>query len=293
MDKNIIKLAKGLTNLTGLAVSPEHIHLSSRRYYYIPEASPNHPLFLHHYRGPFFVDIPKEDYDKLVKGDMSPEEYIENANWCFGYYWGGGSMISGGYFMPMDIHDKERIHRYMKILACTGCARVSGYRPSEERCSSCELDNCPFSHFKKSSEELFLPDDRLKLFEILSVVIANKFGYSIKGLTSSERLASDEIVLYPNFSEETFQLVISDKLAFDLLAHPRSKDFDWKEFALALKVYLGKNSSTEKFHVEKVEDFKRIMQKLNIFQAKTSSVEPLKPLDTTHNSFLKKCFGKR
>ena len=268
MEKNIITLANALTQITGLYVSPEHIHQSSRRYYYIPEAKANHPLFLHHYRGPFFVDLPKEDFDKIVSGEITPEEYIENANWCFGYYWGGGSMVSGGYFTPMDIHDKEKVLRYMRILACTGCARVSGYRPTEERCSTCELDTCPFSQFKEhsSADEFNLPDDRLVLFEALNQLIQDKYGYKLHGMSSSDTLAYNEVMLSPNYSEETFQLVISDELAFDLLAHPKTTDFGWREFSQTLKTYLAKHFSTEKILVETAEDFKLGMEKFEIFK---------------------------
>ena len=274
MNTSILKeLSTIITEKTGLYVGSDHIHESNRRFYYIPETDPGRPLFLHHYRGPFFVEIPKADWHKLETGEISPLEYVDNAHWYFGYYWGGGSMYTGGYFTPLErtagIHDKALIRRVMKPLNCRGCYLASGYRPSESQCLLCDLTYCPYSAVAEKtvgepSELADLPDNRGDFFDAVNAFIKKEYGYSLHGMCCGDNIPLDEVRLYPNSSERTFELYIGDEYVKELLYDPKIAGFNWDREVEAKKLYVCKPYTGEKMLIESPEDFERALNELEI-----------------------------
>lgn len=230
----IITFSKIINSKTGLSVGPDHIHTSVQREFYIPEAESGKPLFLHHYRGPFFIDIPQDDYEKLSSGEVSPEEYINTAHWAFGFYHGGASMTSGGYFRPLEdtpgITDTAKIYRFMRVISCEGNYRASGYNPTVERCEKCSIDKCPFSDHKGNcgnySGEITRPDGRIKLYRAISKLLKEfDKSYNLGSFYFYESLKENEFLLSPcSFVKNEFALYISDSLVRKLLYNP---DGNW------------------------------------------------------------------
>ena len=111
-DIIIQELSKQVSPLIGHNIGLDHIHTDEAGWYsYIPAKSlqANHPLVLNHYRGPLFMVIPFEDWEVLEKGTVSVQEYVESSIWSFGYYWGGGSILTGVYWQPLE---KRRNSQY-------------------------------------------------------------------------------------------------------------------------------------------------------------------------------------
>ena len=113
-NKNLKLFAKELSNLVGQPITSQNIHANeSGRFYYIQPTKKGYPMLLHHYRGPFFVDMHPDDLADLLNGKIDAIQYITNANWQIGYFWGGGSMIGGGFYQPYDIvKNKQETRRY-------------------------------------------------------------------------------------------------------------------------------------------------------------------------------------
>ena len=119
---NVNNFATELSELIGQHIGLDHIHPSTEgRYYYIQAPKTGAPMLLHHYRGPFFIDIHPDDLEDISSGKVSAHEYITSANWQVGYYWGGGSMVGGGYYQPIDlVGRRDEVRRYLQILSCRG-----------------------------------------------------------------------------------------------------------------------------------------------------------------------------
>jgi hypothetical protein len=269
MEKSILaELATIVSEKTGLHIHPDNIHKSGRRFYYIPEADPGRPLFLHHYRGPFFIDLPQDDWKKLEKGEISPLEYVNTAHWNFGYYWGGGSMITGGYFTPLEfttgINDKEKIYRIMTILSCRGSFLASGYRPSKEECEKCNVSECPYSAVVEKAAPLYsdvlrLPDNRRDFFKAVYDFVLKEYGYELHGMCCSDMIPKDEIILYPNYGERTFELYIGDEFVKELLYNPYIEGYNWDRTVEIMKLSIGKRFDTQFMLIESPEDFKHAL----------------------------------
>ena len=270
MNALILKeLSKILTEKTGLDISFENIHEASRIFFYIPEADPGRPLFLHHYRGPFFVQIPKADWHKLETGEISPLEYIDTAHWYFGFYWA----YHGGYFTPLEctagIHDKELIRRVMKPFSCRGCSLVSGYRPTKSTCLMCDLTYCPYSAVAEktvgeTSELADLPDNRRDFFEAVDRFLQKESGYELKGLFYSENMPIDEIELIPNKLDRSFRLIIGDQYVKQLFYFPMIAGFNWDREVEAKKIRVFNPAIDKSILIESPEDFERALNELEI-----------------------------
>ena len=184
--ENIEKFSKMMSEISDQHIGLDHIHPSDKgRYYYIQSPREGFPMLLHHYRGPFFIDLNPTDFNKIVSGEVDAREYIESSYWLVGYYWGGGSMVGGGYYQPFDLNNRDDLQRYLKILSCRGNRLSSGYRASEETCSKCSVDNCPFSRFKKGNwnNERQEKDPRLDLFDALIRRFKSEYPeYKLRGL---------------------------------------------------------------------------------------------------------------
>lgn len=253
-------LACELSEIVGTTIGTTHIHVSKDgRNYYIQAPVEGAPMLLHHYRGPFFVDMHPADYKKLEAGEVSAHDYIISANWQIGYYWGGGSMVGGGYYQPFDIVNKQAdVQRYFKILACRGGKLASLYDPSEESCNNCSVENCPFSNYKSGnwSNELQEEDPRCFLFQALLKRFENNFdGYTLKGFLCTSIIADDEILLVPNArysekEERSFIAYASESIIRALLMHTIVPE-DWDTYAASFTFKMKKEcwGSNEIFDV--------------------------------------------
>lgn len=240
--ENITKFSNMMSKISGQYIGLDHIHPSDKgRYYYIQAPREGFPMLLHHYRGPFFIDLNPEDFNKIVSGEVDARDFIMQSNWLVGYYWGGGSMISGGYYQPFDLNNRDDLQRYLKILSCRGSKRSSGYQASEETCAECPVDNCPFSRFKDGSwnNERKEDDPRIHLFNALDRRFSKEYPkYELHGCLCGE-LPEREIRLramkhYSFEEEKSLEVFLPESLVQDLLMHMIVPE-DWDEFAKEFK----------------------------------------------------------
>ena len=200
MGNPLYEFATEMSDLIGQHIGPDHIHASTGRYFYTQMPKAGSPMLLHHYQGPFFIDLNRRDYDRIIKGEITPHMYIYSANWLVGYFWGGSSMIGGSYYQPMDIVlNKEKVRRYLKILACRGNYRSTGYYPSSDECKECGISDCPFSRLTGDwSKELKEEDPRINLFNKLLERFENEYPpFTLRGFLCGD-IPTYEIWLRPN-----------------------------------------------------------------------------------------------
>ena len=237
-NKNLKLFAKELSNLVGQPITSQNIHANeSGRFYYIQPTKKGYPMLLHHYRGPFFVDMHPDDLADLLNGKIDAIQYITNANWQIGYFWGGGSMIGGGFYQPYDIvKNKQETRRYFQILSCRGRRIASGHVPYKETCDQCFVDNCPFSKYKKGNweDELKEFDPRVSFLEALVKRFEAEYpGYTIRGFLSS-KIPDDQILVKANFhygdDPYSFLAYASENTIRSLLIHEVEPE-NWDEFA--------------------------------------------------------------
>ena len=215
--------------------------------YYIQAPKVGAPMLLHHYRGPFFIDIHPDDFEALTSGKISAHEYISSANWQVGYYWGGGCMVGGGYYQPLDlVGRRDEVRRYLQILSCRGSKVSCGYMPSEQSCANCSVENCPFSEYKEGSwdEEMREHDPRCDLFKALCERFKQENpGYTLRGFLCGG-IPDGEIWLTPNGRytvEEPFSFMAyaSESLIRTLLMH-ESEPENWTEYAKSFQFRVHK-----------------------------------------------------
>lgn len=224
MSNPMFEFATEMSELTGQHIAPDHIHPAKDRFGWIQLPKAGSPMLMRHYRGLFFIDLEQSDYDKIVSGEISPHMYIYSANWLVGYYWGGASMIGGCYYQPLDIVlDKKAVRRYLKILACRGNFKSSGYYPSSDECKECGINDCPFSRRAGDwSNELQEEDPRIEFFNMLLERFKKEYPpFTLRGFLCGY-IPADEIYLSPNarFStkdEYSFTCYASNTLIQSLL----------------------------------------------------------------------------
>lgn len=272
---NLINFATELSTIVDQSISLEHIHaISEGRFDYIQAPEMGAPMLLNHYRGPFFVDIHPDDLKKITSGEVSSHDYIYSANWQVGYFWGGGSMVKGGYYQPFDIVNRtEEVRRYFKILSCRGYYRASGYMPSEKCCKYCSVENCPFRNYKEGrwENEMEEYDPRIDLFSALLLRFENQFsGYTFRGFFCS-KIEDDTIILYPNghYVEEdpfSFAVCASENVIRDLMMRKVTPE-DWNEYVKGFKFQLQKMFSHDYLDASK-ENVKAIFTDFDYVEKK-------------------------
>lgn len=174
-------LSDAIFEKTGLRVSLDHIHSDQAGwYYYVHKKSlmEGFPLILNHYRGPLMTIIPYMDYEKLKSSsEKEVSQYVEEASLSFGAFYGGGAVLSGVYYKPLQ--NKEEILKYMAILSCRVNRRSSGYRPTEEQCAKCQIKKCWFSALESKQENSIICEEGDKRQEFISLMrqrIEKTFG---------------------------------------------------------------------------------------------------------------------
>lgn len=252
LNQSILQeLSTKLSSLIGYHLGTEHIHHieadGSGFYYYIRNLEPRHPVLAMHYRGPLMLVLPYDDFQRLGQERITVDDYIATSYFYYGYFWGGGNVIGGVYWQPLEkgtgIHDTERISRYLRILACRTFKSSCGYGPTEDRCQKCQLDatTCPFSPLNQTGDwknEVQEPDKRRKLFEAINIRLERELGFECCS-RCAHRGESDELRLFPGWESNTVEAYVSDNLLNDLLYHP-FKDRDWQQWADELVITIAK-----------------------------------------------------
>lgn len=230
-----------MKELVGRWVGANHIHSDEIGWdYYIPKQSliENHPLLINHYRGSLMAVIPYKEYEQLENGTVDPVEYIDKAFWSYGYFWGGGSMLGGAFWQPLEegtgIKNKEKIYRYLEILSCRTAHRSSGYSPKLETCIKCPVEKCPFSpHFDFSWEnEVEEKDWREQLCVEMQNRIARLFNLKVTSFicyTPDEADGRENACLKDSWEEGEVTLYLPAKVFVDILCNPGERD--WKALA--------------------------------------------------------------
>lgn len=237
-----------LFDLTGHRVANYNIHSDEHGWHYYIQAKSlmiNHPLVMNHYRGQLFVVIPLKDYQELDTGVISPNAYIENAYWNFGYYWGGGSLLGGVFWSPLEstagIHNKELVQRYLSILGCRTHRNSCGYMPTEEQCKRCHVKQCPFSEIEEKNRdaswknEVNEHDYRVDMLNAMAERVKEELEIEVCGLLCYE---GENALLIPHtWKKEACTLYLPYSLTNDLLYNPGERD--WKNIAKSMQLELG------------------------------------------------------
>ena len=283
VNENILKFGEELGEIVGQIISPKHIHHSLEgRHPYIQSPEEGYPMLLHHYRGPYFVDIHPRDYEDIMKGKISPHDYIYSANWLIGYFWGGGGMMTGGYYQPFDIvNRKEEVQRYFKILKCRGLYRASAHVPSYSECVKCPVDNCPMSNYKEGDweNELSEHDPRIDFFNVFCSGFNARFKGYVLNHFSCSNIEYNKLVLTPNlhYSEKepySYSAYVSEEFIRDILIRrvgPDDSDdiLGWVDivssFDLVLHEFGGEN------YLEATPDNLKLLSEKNDFVTKQKS----------------------
>ena len=243
-------VAKVVSEKTGLNIREDHVHVSERRFYYIQELKPGYAYCLHHYRGPYFVEVNRKDMEKMEKEETSVEDFVNSTQWLYGYFWGSGSMISGGYYTPLEkktgINDKDLIGRVMASIAKVGASYSSG---------------SPLTDGEKEEwdriKETYLNDPRADFFKKADELIHSRYGYNLRGFLCDD-LPENEMMLFNNSSSRTFELFLSEENIWNLLI---GKEILKPE---EMKVIVGKSFSSKKMEVKSPEDFINVLFCLEI-----------------------------
>lgn len=267
MGKELKKeIATIVSRLAGYPVTEENVHSDEAGwYYYIPAKSlqEGRPLLLIHYRVSAFIVIPYRDYQSLERGLITPQEYIETSKWGYGYYWGGGSLVGGCFWQPLEegigIYDTAKISRYLHMLSCRTNRRSSGAIPTPEQCKNCSVKGCPVQRgsFKSEIPEI---DYRVHLFKALAERADQELGIKLRGLCCSD-LPDDEVILTPGKPGEC-SVTIPQTLSVDLLNNPGERD--WKELCKKFRFDLSTYGMTQPKAVENRQQVEEVLQETGI-----------------------------
>lgn len=253
-----VALSEKITELVGFYLGSDHIHHieadGSGYYYYVRKLKPGHPVLLMHYRGPLVLMLPFEDFQRLNHDEITVDEYIATSHFSYGYFWGGGNILSGGYWQPLEsepgIHDRERISRYLHILSCRTHKNSCGYPPTEEQCQKCRLDAtaCPFSPLNQVGSwdnEVPEPDGRYELFKIARECIERELGFKVEVMSYHDD-ADNELRIFPSYEPDTIGIGFSQSLLNDLLYYPK-QERDWQQMVRDFTVIINDpQGSTQK-----------------------------------------------
>lgn len=264
MEKNLFKtnyravLAAVISERIGHNIATENIHTDETGwFYYIPQNSlkANYPLIMNHYRGPLFVVIPLQDMKSIEEEKVTVIEYVDKAFWSYGYFWGGGGLLSGVYWQLLEggkpgINDKEKIDRYLTILSCRTSKRSSGYVPTEEHCTRCQVESCPFSKLVEKNydaswaKEVQEYDARVELYKSVKRKLKEQFGLDVVSIMPHNG-EENVMKLYAGMEPGTVEIRLAQSLLTDLLYHPAMYDVDMVADSLgieaAIKWYYDNN----------------------------------------------------
>ncbi len=265
---NILEFAQEISKITGQKITEEHIIPTTEGHSsYIAPPSENSPYLLNSPYSYFVVELHPSDFDSIQNGKISPHEYIITANWLVGYFWGGGNMLKGAFYQPMELLKNQiKIRKYLQILYCRGLFFASRYKPSKETCMNCMIEDCNFSLFKDGSCVIEEYDPRLDFFRILSKRFKSDYpGYTLLYFYANSKVPSTSIILLPRgrYSKDTLGLAVyvSEETINDLLTRKVIPDFD---YVAKFKLLIG-NDFSDKYLELTEENLKAVFS--NVYYA--------------------------
>lgn len=216
-------------------------------HYYVQCLKPRHPLLIIHYRGPLVLMLPFEDYQRLNSEEVTVDAYIESSFFNYGYYLGGGDLLNGAYWQPLEegvgIHNTEYISQHLHFLSCRS-SRWMSRQISQECCEHCPLDGArcqysPLNHDVSGGYILTENDDRRHLFYAVEERVQRELGFQLYSRTAHEG-DRHELRLYPGDMPNTVTIGVSAELLNDLLYHPQPESTNWARMAHGLTISITK-----------------------------------------------------
>lgn len=208
---------------------------------YIPAGSLHRgkPLILSHYVGSLMVYLPHQDYRDLIRGKVTPQEYIDKSIWHYGYFWGAANVKTGVFWETLEdgkpgIHKTEKIRRYLAIMKCRTSQRHLGENAFDKnQCLRCKQMKCPMSPVpaKKAGsniEKEFGDHNmrRLEFFDAFAKHIMERYSLKMNSLFIDENIQKNAEVAYlaPGLSKRTVKLIISQEMYVDMMYNPQNYD---------------------------------------------------------------------
>lgn len=198
------------------------------KYFYFCEKSfqPNHPIIVAHYRGGFWCLLPYKEFHEIEAGKITPKAYIDQAFWSYGYYAGGGTLIGGSFWTPLEktsgITDKALVSKFLSVMECIARGQYN------KDCTQCE--KCAFIGLEDK-----MHDYRVDLFKSLKDRAKVELDLELRGLMCYE---GETAYLLPNqYRKDEASINLPISLLNDILYHPG--DRDWGEIAKSFKWELG------------------------------------------------------
>ena len=149
-------------------------------------------------------------------------------------------MLNGIHWQPFEekgITETEKIFRYLKILSCRTAKRVSGLKPTNQKCESCPVQNCPFSPSSEASwdNEIQEVDDRKVLYSFIQKRIQEQFGFEVVSCGSLND--GNCIRLWPSVKKDMVEVYLPERLLINLMYNPGK--YNIEEIAKNFFIQLG------------------------------------------------------
>lgn len=217
------------------------------------------PLLLMNYMGELMAVIPEKEYRSLDTKEVWPFEYIPKVKWYYGQYLDNMHSTMDVFWQPIEnrvgINDKKKISRYLQILKC----RIDFYRtnemPSDETCTSCEIQNCPFSTLdsKKAnsdwSKEIQERDFRMELFDAVKERVETELGLEVTSY--SYHIGSKALLLMTSEVSKTtkdkVELYLPIKMLNFLMYNAVYRN--WKQYAKSYTFEIGVEGKAARFTI--------------------------------------------
>ncbi len=275
MSKSVREsLNETLERLTGCAIGEKYIQTDKKGWLkYIPAGSlyRGMPLILSHYVGALFVVLPHEDYHDLIRGKIPVWEYVNEAVWSYGYFWGAGNLRSGIYWQVLEdgkpgIHDTMKIKRYLTIMQCHTAQHHLGMDYFDKaRCLDCKEEHCPVSPMTHKKADATIEGEfpelakakRVEFYNAVAKMLKERFELKLCALHIDESLDKERknIYLVTGFIKGSAKIVLSQALYMDMMYFPENYDVQQMlkkyDFLAATQVHNKKARKTS---------FKRLMK---------------------------------
>ena len=210
---------------------------------YIPAGSLHRgkPLILSHYVGSLMVYLPYQDYRDLIKGKITPQRYIDQSIWHFGYFWGAANIKTGVFWETLEngkpgIHKTEKIQRYLAIMKCRIVQHHLGENTFDKaQCLRCKVMKCPMSPVpaKKAASDIEKEFGdhkmrRLEFFDAFAKHIMERYGFKLSALFMDEHIPMDveEAYMAPGLCKKNVKMIISQEMYMDMMYNPQNYDVE-------------------------------------------------------------------
>lgn len=245
---DVMEIAKTLSRIleerTGCKFGPEYIRTdaSGLSANYIPVRGLHYrrPLIIMHYMGIRLVFLPYMDWNDIVKGEITVQDYVDKAVWNYGYYWGFNTLQSGGvHWQPLEdgkpgINDKEKVKRYLTILRCRAHEQYKNEQPMLVWCSDCHLQKCPMSVIPRKKDGASWCDEvherhvRKEYYEAIGQMLKERFGLEVCALDMSKEFDDSRrnIYLFKGYEEGTVKIFVSEALILNMMYYSEKFDIE-------------------------------------------------------------------